>query len=333
MVAPNPLVGCVIVRNNEIVSEGHHKQYGGPHAEVNAINNLSPEIDPKDCTLFVNLEPCSHFGKTPPCADLIIKKGFKKVVISNLDPNPLVAGQGISNLKKAGIEVISGVLEKEGFEINKRFFTFHSKHRPYIILKWAQTADGFISRLPVPELRSENMIGNREQQIISHTMRSEEMAIMVGKNTVLCDNPGLTTRLVKGRNSVRIFVDKNLEVPQSFNVYNEEAETIVFNDSRDDVNNNIRWIRIDFDRDILPQIMQALYKLNIQSVLIEGGAVLLNSFLKSGLWDEAIVFMNENLRFENGVEAPKIQLPLKFDRIGEMKIFKLSAIQKDSYPK
>ena len=306
LVMPNPLVGCVIVKENEIVAEGYHHKYGEAHAEVNAINNLSSSINPKDCILYVNLEPCSHQGKTPPCADLIISKGFKMVVIANSDPNPLVAGKGIEKLKAAGIEVVTGIMEKEGAELNKRFFNFYINKRPYYILKWAQTADGFISRLPVPQNSTENRIGDEEQQLQVHKMRSEEMAIMVGKNTVLADNPYLTTRLVQGKNPIRIFIDRNLEVPQTFNIYNKEAKTIVFNDLKQDENANVKWIKIDFSGNVLKQISDCLYQLNIQSVIVEGGAFLLNDFIKQGLYNETKVFVNENLKFHYGVKAPEL---------------------------
>jgi len=305
-VAPNPMVGCVIVLDEKIVAEGFHQKYGEAHAEVNSINNLSPLVRAEDCTLFVNLEPCSHHGKTPPCADLIISKGFKKVVIANLDPNPLVAGKGIEKLKNAEINVITGVLEKEGRELNKRFFTFHEKKRPYYILKWAQTADGFISKLPVPEKREENMIGDEEQQKKVHQMRAGEMAVMVGKNTVLCDNPNLTTRLAEGKNPLRIFIDKNLEVPRSFNIYNTQAETIVFNALLSEDAGNIKRIKIDFTKNVLKQISDILYQLKIQSVIVEGGVFLLNDFIKQNLYDEVNVFVNEKLKFGSGVKAPII---------------------------
>ncbi len=332
-VSPNPMVGCVIVNGEKIVAEGFHKKYGEAHAEANAINALNKDLDPKNCTLYVNLEPCSHQGKTPPCADLIISKGFKKVVICNLDPNPLVAGKGIAKLRQAGIEVVTGILEKEGFELNKRFFTFHTKHRPYFILKWAQTADGFISRSAVPnnseaERNSlqgfqENKIGNEEQQKRVHQMRAEETAILVGKNTVLFDDPFLTTRLVKGKNPTRIFIDKDLEVLATFNIYNKEAETLVFSAIKDDVKENICFIKIDFSKNVLAQISQKLYELKIQSVMVEGGAFLLNSFINEKMADEAVVFVNENLKFNTGVKAPEINLPIKFEKLGEVKLFKI----------
>lgn len=305
-VAPNPMVGCLIVKDGEIVAEGYHKKYGEAHAEVNAINSLSKEIKPVDCTLYVTLEPCSHFGKTPPCADLIIKRGFKKVVVCNLDPNPLVAGKGIGKLKNAGIEVITGVLEDDGRELNKRFFTFFEKKRPYYILKWAETADGFISKLPVPKNREQNIVGDREQQIQSHKLRANEMAIMVGKNTVLNDNPSLTTRLVKGKNPIRIFIDRNLEVPKSFNIYNSEAKAIVFNSVKELAENTIAYFKIDFSSNLLSQISDKLYDLKIQSVIVEGGAFLLNDFISQKLYDEVIIYKNNNLKFGCGLIAPKI---------------------------
>ena len=322
-VAPNPMVGCVIVKDDKIVAEGYHKKYGEAHAEVNAINNLPAAIDPKDCIIYINLEPCSHHGKTPPCADLIITKGFKKVVIANTDPNPLVAGKGIKALKEAGIEVIHGVLEEEGLELNRRFFTFHAKHRPYFILKWAQTADGFISRLPLPENRSENKIGDVEQQKTVHQMRSEVAAIMVGKNTVLNDNPFLTARSVKGKNPVRIFIDKNLEVPLSFNIYNKEAETIVFNSLKEETKENVKFIKLNFSESVLKQIMQKLHELKVQSVMVEGGSFLLNKFIEENLWDEGFVFVNDDLKFEKGIKAPQINLPSEFTRSGGIKLFRL----------
>ncbi len=309
-VAPNPMVGCVIVKNNIIVAQGYHQKYGETHAEVNAIANLSSTIKPQDCTIYVTLEPCCHFGKTPPCADLIIKKGFKKVVVCNLDPNPLVAGKGISNLKNAGIEVITGILQKEGQELNKRFFTFFEKKRPYIILKWTQTADGFISKLPLPKNKTDNRIGDDEQQLQSHTLRANEMAIMVGKNTVLNDNPTLTTRLVNGKNPIRIFIDQNLEVPTNFNIYNEEAKTIVFNSIKTEVNHTIEYIKLDFTKNVLPQIFNTLYNLKIQSVIVEGGSFLLNNLIQQKLFDEVIVYTHKTLKFGNGIKAPIIPINL-----------------------
>jgi diaminohydroxyphosphoribosylaminopyrimidine deaminase / 5-amino-6-(5-phosphoribosylamino)uracil reductase len=304
-VAPNPMVGCVIVQGDVTVAEGYHQHFGGRHAEVEAIRNLPSEVQPSDCTLYVNLEPCSHFGKTPPCVDLIIKKGFREVVIANLDPNPLVAGQGIQKLKAAGVEVRSGVQEGEGRALNKRFFTFHEKKRPYYILKWAQTADGFISRLPVPANRKDNTIGDQEQQEQVHRMRSEEMGVLVGKNTVLCDNPQLSTRLVKGKNPWRIFIDRQLEVPKHYNIFDEQANTIIFNSIKSEQKAHLTWFKIDFEGEVLQQISEKLYQMQIQSVIVEGGAMLLNSFIEQKLYDEVKIFVNKNLCFGSGVPAPR----------------------------
>jgi diaminohydroxyphosphoribosylaminopyrimidine deaminase/5-amino-6-(5-phosphoribosylamino)uracil reductase len=306
-VAPNPMVGCVIVHENKIVAEGYHHKYGEAHAEVNAIAALPSEISASECVLFVTLEPCSHFGKTPPCADLIIKSGFKKVIVCNTDPNPLVSGKGIAKLRETGIEVITGVLEEEGYKLNKRFFTFHEKKRPYIILKWAQTADGFISKWPVPKERTENMISTPEHQVKVHEMRASEMAIMVGKNTVVRDNPSLTTRLVPGKNPLRIFIDKKLEVPASFNMYNKAADTWVFNETRDETKDNIRFVGIDFSGNVLKQILNKLYEANIQSLIVEGGSTLLNHFISEGLYDEMSVFTNPDIKFGSGVKAPEMK--------------------------
>jgi diaminohydroxyphosphoribosylaminopyrimidine deaminase/5-amino-6-(5-phosphoribosylamino)uracil reductase len=301
---PNPLVGCVIVHDGEIVAEGYHEKYGEAHAEVNAINKIPSGINSSECTLFVNLEPCSHQGKTPPCADLIIKKGFKKVVIANRDPNPLVAGKGIEKLKAAGISVEENVLKEEGWKLNKRFFTFHEKKRPYIILKWAESADGFISKIPIPDNRNDNMISDENQLKQSHEMRAEEGAILIGKNTVLSDNPSLTTRLVNGKHPLRVFIDKNLEVPASFNIYNSETPTLVINSKKEGTEKNITFVKIDFDQNVQQQILDKLYELKIQSVIVEGGSITINKFIEKKLFDEMKVFVNKSLFLRNGVKAP-----------------------------
>ncbi|MDO8998795.1 MAG: bifunctional diaminohydroxyphosphoribosylaminopyrimidine deaminase/5-amino-6-(5-phosphoribosylamino)uracil reductase RibD [Bacteroidota bacterium] len=323
-VAPNPMVGCVIVYNDAIVASGYHQNYGEAHAEVNAINNLSSDINPADCTLYVTLEPCSHFGKTPPCADLIIEKGFKQVMVCNLDVNPLVAGKGVEKLKNAGLVVTTGVLEQEGKLLNKRFFTFYEKNRPYYILKWAQTADGFISNIPLPADRGSNVITGIESQKIVHQMRMEEMGILVGKNTVLADNPNLTNRLVEGKSPRRIIIDKDLEVPENFNVYDNNAKTIVFNAIKDEVKDNITFIKLNFDLNVLEQISDKLVDLKIQSVLVEGGRRVLNDFIQQNLFDEIFVFENPNLKFGNGLKAPQINLVGHFDLIGTDKLYRFS---------
>ncbi|MBX3163970.1 MAG: bifunctional diaminohydroxyphosphoribosylaminopyrimidine deaminase/5-amino-6-(5-phosphoribosylamino)uracil reductase RibD [Bacteroidetes bacterium] len=322
-VAPNPLVGCVIVKDDKIVAQGYHQKFGEAHAEVNAINNLPAQLSTANCQLYITLEPCSHFGKTPPCADLIISKGFKTVVIACKDPNPLVSGNGIKKLQQAGIEVITGVLEQEARELNKQFITYFEKKRPYISLKWAMTADGFISKNPVSKNREENVITGIEAQTYVHQMRAETMAIMVGKNTVLNDNPTLTTRLVKGKNPIRIFIDKNLEVSPHFNIYNAEAPTLVFNSQKDEMQNNIRFIKLNFENHVLEQILETLYHLKIQSLLVEGGTTLLNSFINQNLWDEAFIFQNPKLNFGTGIKAPELLLGENFEKVGKDFLYRL----------
>ncbi len=320
---PNPLVGCVIINHGEIVASGYHQKYGGHHAEVNAIKSLPERYNPAECVLYVTLEPCSHHGKTAPCADLIISKGFKKVVIASQDPNPLVAGKGIEKLKNAGIEVTSGVLEKEARELNKRFFTYHEKKRPYFILKWAQTADGFISRWPVPQNREDNWISSSESNQMVHELRAETMAIMVGKNTVLSDNPSLTVRHVKGKNPIRIILDKNLETPSNLNIYNQDAQTIILNSLREEEESEfLRYIKLDFSEGVLEEVSEKLYELGIQSVLVEGGAILLESLLKKDLWDEAIIIENPALFFKNGIKAPEMELKTLEKMLGGDKLFR-----------
>lgn len=308
-VAPNPMVGCVIVAGGKIIAEGYHKKYGEAHAEVNAINQLPSDFDFSDCTLFVNLEPCSHYGKTPPCSDLIISKKFKKVVIANTDSNPLVGGKGIAKLIAAGIEVEQGVLEKEGRELNKRFFTLQEKKRPYVILKWAQTANGLISRWPLSDNKEDNWITCNESKQLVHSWRAQEQAIMIGTNTAINDNPQLTVRYGKGKNPIRVILDKNLRLPGHLEVFNTESPTIIFNTKIQKSEENLSLIKINESDFTLENILLELGKQNISSVFVEGGAKLLNSIIHSGLWDEARVLVNPTLNFKNGIKAPDIHLP------------------------
>jgi diaminohydroxyphosphoribosylaminopyrimidine deaminase/5-amino-6-(5-phosphoribosylamino)uracil reductase len=319
-VSPNPMVGCLIVKNDKVLASGFHRRFGEAHAEVMAINNLATHISPADCTLYVNLEPCSHFGKTPPCADLIISKGFKKVVIACSDPNPQVSGRGIQKLKQAGIEVVQGILEKEARHLNRRFITFHENKRPYFMLKWAQTADGFISRGAAMQAERDQITGHEANKFVHH-LRSEVMGIMIGKNTALKDNPFLTTRLVVGKNPTRVLIDQQLQVPLTFNIYNADAETIVFNGIKSDIENNIRYIQIDFKKNILQQVSKQLFELNIQSVLVEGGKFLLDDFISQNLWDEMAVLQNPNLVFRTGIQAPAFDLKSFFTWLGNDKFF------------
>lgn len=319
-VAPNPMVGCVIAKNGKIVAEGYHHKFGEAHAEVNAIAALPVDISPSDCTLYVTLEPCTHFGKTAPCADLVINSGFRHVVVASADPNPLVSGKGITSLRKHGINVEVGVLEDRARLLNKRFMTFFEKKRPYIILKWAITADGFISR-EMPADRSANLITREAANISVHQLRAETMAILVGKNTVLTDDPGLTTRLVKGKNPIRLFIDGNLEVSDSYKILNADAPTVVFNYVKEAQERNIIYIQLE-KHDVVRQILDKLYNLNIQSVLVEGGAKLLQEFIDKKLWDEAFVYENADLRFGTGVKGPVFALKSDFEKKGEDRLYR-----------
>ena len=305
-VTPNPMVGCVIVHNNIIIAEGYHQMYGGLHAEPNAIKQVDDSLL-KECALYVNLEPCSHHGKTPPCADLIISKGIKKVYVGNLDTNPLVAGKGIKKLQDAGIAVEYGILNDACKELNKRFFTFHEKKRPYIILKWAQTNDGFISQQPLPVNKEDNWITGTESKQLVHQWRTEEQAILIGYNTALIDNPLLTARLVTGKNPLRIVIDKELALPKHLAIFNEDAETLVFNVKETTTSTHIQRIKIDF-KNLIPEILKHLYSKNISSMIIEGGTKTINAFMSQKLWDEARVFVNPNKLFTDGLQAPIINL-------------------------
>ena len=300
-VSPNPMVGCVIVHDNKIVGEGYHQKYGEAHAEVNAINAVLDKSILSESDVYVTLEPCSHFGKTPPCADLLIKHQVKKVIICNNDPNPLVAGQGIEKLRQAGIEVEFGLLEQEGRELNKRFFTYIEKKRPYIILKWAESADGFIAKKNYEAVQISNVLSRR----FVHKMRSEENAIMVGTNTAKYDNPKLNNRFWTGKNTVRILVDKDLTLPKTLRIYDNSQITICYNLLKDDVLDNNIFVKIPANNPIEQFIIQDLYQRKIQSIIIEGGTILLQNFIDLGLWDEAFI-LKSTLILENGINAPKI---------------------------
>lgn len=299
MVSPNPMVGCVIVKDDKIVSEGFHKKYGEAHAEVEAINAVEDKNLLNGATLYVNLEPCAHFGKTPPCADLIANYPFKKVVICNDDPNPLVAGKGIERIESAGIEVVKGVLSTEGREFNRRFFAYIEKKRPYIILKWAETADGFIAK----EDFSSKWISNEHCRKLVHKWRSEEDAIMVGTNTVIYDNPKLNVRDWEGRDPIRIILDKNLRIPQTSFVFDKTQRTIFYNSVKEEMIGNIEYTKIKEAISLSGFIVGDLYEKKIQSVMIEGGSRLLNEFIQTGLWDEIRIFKSKAV-FEKGIESP-----------------------------
>jgi len=301
---PNPLVGSVVVHNNIIIGEGFHYQAGSAHAEVNAIKSVTNTSLLKKSTIYVNLEPCNHYGKTPPCADLIITCGIKKVVIGSKDPNPKVAGQGIERLRKAGCEVIEGVLEAECDILNKRFFTYQLKKRPYIILKWAQTQNGMMAPKE-KKTKKPVWITNLYSRQFVHKMRAEEQAILVGTNTVISDNPSLSTRHWYGKNPIRIIIDKELEIPETSTIYLDTIPTIVITSKKKENTASLLFETINFSENIIQEICRVLYKLKIQSVIIEGGAFTLHKFIEADIWDEALVFIGET-NFKEGISAPKI---------------------------
>lgn len=298
-VSPNPMVGCVIVHNGLIIGEGYHQKHGSAHAEVNAINNVKDPELLKDATLYVTLEPCAHFGKTPPCANLIVQKQIPHVVVCNADPNPLVAGKGIQILRDAGIKVTEQVLQAQGWELNKRFFTYHSLKRPYIILKWAQTADGFIAR----ENYDSKWISDKFSRVLTHKWRSEEDAIMIGTNTALKDNPSLTNRAWSGYSPLRIVIDKNLKLDPSYNLFDQSQTTLCYNALEDRTEEYNQYIKLDFSKELIPQIMEDLYARKIQSVIVEGGSGLHYSFIQHNVWDEARVFVSKSMSFGKGIAA------------------------------
>lgn len=304
---PNPSVGAVIVHKNKIIGEGFTSPYGGPHAEVNAINSVQNQELLKETTIYVTLEPCSHHGKTPPCADLIIEKGIPNIVIGSVDTNSLVAGKGIERLKKAGRNVIVGVCEEACKEHHKRFFTVQNKKRPYIILKWAETKDGFIAPLTKDEQKPV-WISNAYSQQLVHKWRSKEHAILVGTNTVIADNPSLTVRSWSGNNPVRIIIDKNLRIPSGATVLNGVVKTIVLVDRKEiretrNEKQEVFYEEIDFSSRVAEEICDVLHKHQIQSVIIEGGAQTLQTFIEANLWDEARVFIGD-VNFGAGVKHP-----------------------------
>ena len=318
-VAPNPMVGAVLVRNSDetILAEGWHEKYGEGHAEVNCFKHFEMsgprDVDMSKCTLFVSLEPCSHYGKTPPCAKLIIEKGVGRVVVGMLDPNPLVAGKGVQMLRDAGIEVIVGVLEDQCRGLNKRFLCLHEQHRPYVILKWAQTADGFIDRIrEYSEVRSQHSdhlngalaISTEKTKALVHKMRAENMAIMVGTNTVLLDNPRLLNTHWEGRNPIRVTVDRHNRIPTDAQIFSDGIKTIVYRDNTD-------WTFITAD----------LAKRNIHSILVEGGTTLLNHILHTGIWDEIHVEIAPELTIGEGVPAPSVALPDDFETVDGHRLY------------
>jgi diaminohydroxyphosphoribosylaminopyrimidine deaminase/5-amino-6-(5-phosphoribosylamino)uracil reductase len=303
-VAPNPMVGAVIVLDGEIIGEGYHRAYGGPHAEVHAVQSVAAPSRLSEATIYVSLEPCAHHGKTPPCADLIVRHHFKRVVVGSLDPFHAVSGKGIDKIRQAGIEVVVGVLEKACRTLNKRFFTYHQKQRPYITLKWAQTKDGFIDRVRETDtVRQINWISAPETQSLVHQWRSEEQAILVGWKTVENDNPSLTVREISGHNPLRIIIDGQLKMPSDSRVYADREKTLVLNRLKAETSEQVEWVK-------LPQIdtagiLKSLYDRGIHSVFVEGGRRTLQHFLVDQVWDEARIIVGQNT-FGEGVKAPSM---------------------------
>lgn len=305
-VAPNPLVGAVIVYENKIIGEGFHAKFGEAHAEVHAINSVKNGEWLKKSILYVNLEPCAHQGKTPPCADFIVKMGIPEVIIGTLDPFSLVNGKGIEKLQKAGCKVMVNVLEEECKFLNRRFYTFHQKKRPYIVLKWAQSMDGYIDCIRTQEQSAPNWLTHPYTRVLVHQWRSYESAIIVATKTAFVDNPKLNVRDWYGKNPIRVVIDKDLRLADGLSLFDGSNPTLVFTNKIKDSKTNLSYIKIDFSMNIVPQILEKLFEFGIQSLIVEGGAVLLNSFIDLSLWDEARVFTACEKRYGSGILSPYI---------------------------
>jgi len=301
-VSPNPLVGCVIVHNDRIIGEGWHKRYGDWHAEVNAVRSVADESLFSEATVYVTLEPCSHFGKTPPCADLLVEKRVKRVVVCNDDPFPLVAGKGLAKLRAAGIEVETGVLAAQGRELNRRFFHFVEKQRPYLILKWAETADGFIAPSDFQPIAISSSLSRQ----LVHQWRDEEDAVLIGTNTARYDNPRLNVRLWVGRNPVRVVIDKNAQLPSNLNLFDDSQPTLVYGVSKAEQVEQTTFVALNPDEPFLDQLLADLYGRKVQSLIVEGGTHLLESLITQGLWDEVRIFKSPKT-LGAGLAAPTLR--------------------------
>ncbi|MBQ9470268.1 MAG: bifunctional diaminohydroxyphosphoribosylaminopyrimidine deaminase/5-amino-6-(5-phosphoribosylamino)uracil reductase RibD [Bacteroidales bacterium] len=329
-VAPNPMVGAVIVHNNRIIGEGYHARYGEAHAEVNAINSVKDKSLLKESTLYVSLEPCTHFGKTPPCADRIVEEGIPRVVVAMPDPNPVVNGRGVEMLRQHGVEVTVGVLEERARELNRQYIVHQTKQRPYVVLKWAQTLDGFIDRIRDGADQPAEWITNEQARMMVHKWRSEHQAIMVGTNTVEADNPQLNVRYWHGKNPTRVVIDRRLRLSAKAHVFDGSQPTLLFtgNNSNALTRRNefagiekLEVISLDFAKEVEGQILKELSSRQISSILVEGGGAFLSSFVKKNLWDEARIFVG-NKFFGTGIKAPAAEGTLhSFDQIGNSKLF------------
>lgn len=317
-VSPNPMVGCVIVHEGRIIGEGWHRKYGEAHAEVNAINSVENQALLTESICYVTLEPCAHHGKTPPCADLLVAMKLKKVVIAVVDSNPLVGGKGIKKLKEAGVEVEIGCLEEEALEQNVHFFTMMDKKRPYIILKWAETADGFVARSNFDS----KWISNEYSRSLVHQWRTEEDAILVGSNTAAYDNPSLNVRSWVGNDPLRIVIDRKLSLKSDLNLFDQSIPTILYNCQKTGHEGKLEWVKLD-EADFIESLVKDLGQRKVQSLIVEGGATILNAFIEAGLWDEARVFTS-SVEFGDGIPAPKLsQQSTVSDVMGdELRIYK-----------
>ena len=310
--SPNPMVGCVIEHSGQVIGEGWHRQAGDAHAEVTAFASVvHTELLPES-NVYVTLEPCSHFGKTPPCSNLIVSKNVSKLFVGSVDPNPLVAGRGIKQIEKSGITVVSGLLTNECINLNRRFFTYHQKKRPYIILKWAQSADFYLDPRKSKPTEGQFQVSSPERGVLTHKWRNDEDSILVGSNTIRIDNPVLNVRKWTGRNPVRIIIDKDLNLKNSltsYEIFSNKQPTIIVNQKLNLVESYTEYVKLDFNN-LLPDLMDELYRREIQSILVEGGAFTLQNFINSNLWDEARIYTS-NKKFNGGLAAPKIEHGLK----------------------
>ena len=312
----NPLVGCVIAKHEKILAEGYHQKYGGNHAEVEALSRVSSTDDLSDATLYVNLEPCCHHGKTPPCTNAILNSGIRNVVIACSDPNPVVAGAGISILRAAGINVITGVLEEDAIRLNLRFFVNQKYKRPYVVLKWAQSMDGFMDKLRSPGEHGQFIISGPTAANLVHRWRADLGAVMVGRITAETDDPKLNVRNVLGSHPVRIVWDGELQLNPKLNLFSSEGTLIVLNKYKEESQGNITWLRIGKAPDALDYVMRKLLTLGVHSILVEGGADTLRRFIRAEIWDEARVFLSSS-KLENGLVAPVLnRVPTKSIIVG-----------------
>ena len=322
-VAPNPMVGCVITYEDKIIGEGFHRAYGKPHAEVNAIHSVKKIELLKKATLYVNLEPCAHHGKTPPCSELIAAHQIPRVVISNVDPYAKVAGKGIEKLEAAGTEVIHGVEKAQGWFLNRRFFTYHTQKRPWIILKWAESADGFLDiyRDNSDDLRP-TWLTNQMARHLVHRWRAEEQSILVGQNTALLDNPRLNTREWSGNNPLRVLIDPDLKVSPDYHILDTNQKTLVFNWVKAEKNNTIEYIKIGQESSIIHAVIEELYNRSVQSVIVEGGAYVLQNFIDAKMWDETRRFIGE-IHLKDGINAPDFkEIPTSKTPMGNSILYK-----------